>query len=73
MSAQTTLSEVRSRLIPANELAEMLQVSTRTLWRLLSTGRLIRPVKIGAATRWRLSEVEDWISKGCPVPVSDQQ
>lgn len=61
------------RLIAARELAALLQVSMRTLWRWRSTGRVIQPIRIGGATRWRLEEVESWISQGCPSPMGDQQ
>lgn len=57
-----------SPLICADELARMLQVSTRTLWRLLSSGQLIQPIKLGGSTRWRLEEVRRWIERGCPAP-----
>lgn len=55
------------RLIAADELASMLDVSTRTVWRLLSTGRLVQPVRLGGSVRWRLDEVRDWIKNGCPA------
>jgi predicted DNA-binding transcriptional regulator AlpA len=54
------------RLIAADQLAAMLDVSTRTVWRLLSTGRIVQPIRIGGSVRWRLDEVRDWIAKGCP-------
>ena len=57
-------------LISSDQLAGMLQISTRTLWRLLSTGKLILPVHIGGNTRWRLEEVRNWIDEGCPPPNS---
>jgi excisionase family DNA binding protein len=74
MSRSTIPDETRNlsedvRLIAADELAELLNVSTRTVWRLLSTGRMVQPVRIGGSVRWRLNEVRDWISKGCPVVV----
>lgn len=53
-------------LIPADEVATMLGVSERTLWRLLSAGKLPEPVRIGRNTRWRAAEVRDWIERGCP-------
>ena len=53
-------------LISAAELAELLQISTRTLWRLRSAGKLIKPIKLGGSTRWRLDEVQTWIRNGCP-------
>jgi excisionase family DNA binding protein len=55
------------RLISADELAKMLDVSTRTVWRLLSTGQLVQPVRLGGSVRWRLDEVKVWINNGCPV------
>ena len=61
-------SEPKPLLINARELARMMQVSPRTLWRLLSAGKLIRPIRIGGNTRWRLDEVKDWIDRGCPPP-----
>lgn len=54
-------------LITAKQLAEMMQISIRTLWRLRSAGQLIEPVKVGGATRWRRDEVHEWIAKGCPI------
>ncbi len=59
-------------LIQAEELARMLGVSTRTLWRLLSAGRLPRPVRFGGNTRWRLAEVKAWIARGCPSVAPDE-
>jgi len=55
-------------LIPAEELARLLQVSTRTLWRQLSARRIPKPVRIGGSVRWRLEEVRTWIAEGCPLP-----
>lgn len=57
-------------LISAEQFAEMLQISPRTLWRLLSAGKLLQPVRLGGSTRWRLEQVHEWIDKGCPTTVS---
>jgi excisionase family DNA binding protein len=54
-------------LLTSEELAKLLEISERTLWRLLSAGRVPRPVRIGRSTRWRLDEVKDWIERGCPA------
>ena len=56
-------------LISAEELASLMQVSERTLWRLLSAGKVPQPVRIGRNTRWRLAEIRDWIEKDCPQPL----
>jgi excisionase family DNA binding protein len=60
-------------LITASELAAMMQVSVRTLWRLLSQGRILKPIRLGGATRWRRDEVRRWIDQGCPPPSGTQQ
>ena len=52
-------------LITARKLAQLLEVSTRTLWRLRSAGQLPEPVRLGGAVRWRLDEVRKWIAGGC--------
>jgi len=58
--------EMKPKLISAKEFARLLSVSDRTLWRLASAGKLLTPVYIGGSTRWKLSEVEQWIEDGCP-------
>lgn len=57
-------------LLTAAELARLLNVSTRTLWRLRSAGQLPQPVRFGGAVRWRLDDVRKWIAEGCPLPQS---
>ena len=54
-------------LINAEELARMMDVSERTLWRLLSAGKVPTPVRIGRNTRWRFAEIREWIERGCPA------
>jgi len=53
-------------LVCADEVARMMGVSERTLWRLASAGRVPEPVRIGRNTRWRLAEIKEWIECGCP-------
>lgn len=61
-------ADIRSAnlLISAEELATILKVSKRTLWRLVSGAKLPRPVHIGRSPRWRLDEINAWIAAGCP-------
>lgn len=56
-------------LVNAKELARILSVSERTLYRLKSTGELPLPIVLGGSVRWRLSEIRHWIDQGCPRPV----
>lgn len=52
-------------LITAREFAKLLKVSLRTLWRLVSTGKAPRPLKLHGSTRWQKSVVTKWIQDGC--------
>ena len=52
-----------------DDLAKMLKISERTLWRLLSAHKIPEPVRIGGSTRWRLAEVQEWIAGGALAPL----
>ena len=58
-------------LITVNELAHLLGISARTVWRLLSSGEMVEPVRFGKNVRWRLEEVRQWIAAGCPRLVAE--
>jgi predicted DNA-binding transcriptional regulator AlpA len=58
---------VEPLLISVRDVALMLRISTRSVWRLYRTGKLIAPVKIGGSVRWRREELQRWIDDGCPV------
>ena len=60
-------------LITAEEVAGMLDISTRTLWRLVSGKRIVAPLKIGGSTRWRRAEIETWVAAGCPVTIRGER
>ncbi len=54
-------------LVTADEVAGMLDVSTRTLWRLVSARKIVPPLKLGGSTRWRRADIEAWVASGCPA------
>jgi predicted DNA-binding transcriptional regulator AlpA len=69
---RATQSETaRPLLISVETLAEMLDISPRSVWRRLSSGEMIEPIRIGSSVRWRLRDVEAWVEAGCPTPVSE--
>ncbi len=49
------------RMIDVTEVATILSVSTRTVWRLVSSGELPQPIRFGRNVRWRTSDIEGWI------------
>lgn len=53
-------------LLTAAQVAAVLQISTRTLWRLLSGRKVPEPVRLGGAVRWRAEDIKNWIAAGCP-------
>ena len=65
-SEQVETTSGKAVLISVVELAELLGVSVRTVWRKESTGDIPPPVRIGALVRWRRSEIMQWIDDGCP-------
>ncbi|MBC8381409.1 MAG: AlpA family phage regulatory protein [SAR92 clade bacterium] len=44
-------------------LAIRYDVCRTTIWRWTRTGKFPKPVKLGGATRWRLSDIETWEQK----------
>jgi predicted DNA-binding transcriptional regulator AlpA len=56
----------QSIAISAKDLAGMLGVSLRQVWRLNATGKLPRPVRLGGSVRWNREEVAQWFNTGCP-------
>lgn len=50
-------------LLTDREVAGLLSISRRTVWRLTSTGELPKPIKLGRASRWRRADLEAFISE----------
>jgi prophage regulatory protein len=61
-------------MIDAKKLAELLGTSLRNVWRMRSALRLPLPVSIGKrSTRWKLSEIKQWMADGCPSVVPSKK
>ena len=54
-------------LLDVSALGRMLSCSRATVYRLCDAGKMPRPVKLGSLTRWRRSDIEEWIADGCPT------
>jgi len=52
-------------LLSAETLAGMLSLSKRTIFRLNSSGRLPKPLRIGGSLRWKSGDILRWIELGC--------
>ena len=51
------------RLLRCDDVAEVLKISTRQVWRLTTSGTLPMPIRLGGATRWRHSDIQNLIGK----------
>ena len=55
-------------LLSAQAVGVMLSLSKRAVFRMRSTGKICKPLKVGqGAIRWRRSDLERWIELGCPT------
>ena len=62
-----TRPAVNAELLDVRGVAAMLGCSPRHVYRLADTGRMPRPIKLGALIRWRRTELADWLEAGCPA------
>ena len=54
-----------SAMYDVRQVADLLQCSTRHVYRLADTARMPRPVKLGALVRWSAAAIREWIDGGC--------
>jgi predicted DNA-binding transcriptional regulator AlpA len=52
----------------APDLADLLTVSERQVWRMKDAGLLPPALRIGRLVRWQRSVIDEWIARGCPKP-----
>ena len=58
---------VEKQLIDLRTVAKMLSVSVRTVERMVASGHIPVPLRVGPRLlRWPYQVVVDWISMGCP-------
>ena len=67
MTAQRTTTkappEPTDQLMTAAQVADLLGIGQRSVWRWRSEGRIPAPVLLGPRTaRWRLSAIEQWLT-----------
>ena len=59
-------SRERTAMLTVDDVAGELKCSTRTVYRLADSGRIPRPVKLGALVRWPRRVLEQWVADDCP-------
>ena len=60
---ETANSNPIIRLLCVGEIAMILGISTRSVWRLVARGDLPQPVQVGSARRWFESDVTAYLAK----------
>jgi len=50
-------------LIRDTQVAELLNVSRQTVWNRVRSGVLPKPIKFGGCTRWRVSDIKNYIDQ----------
>ena len=51
-------------LLTVREVARLLKLSTRQIWKLSSAGKLPAPVRLGRSVRWRASDLARFLAVG---------
>jgi predicted DNA-binding transcriptional regulator AlpA len=60
-----TKSSASDRMLKVDDIAAMLNCSTRSVYRLRDGGQLPASIKIGSLVRWQESAIRSWIAAGC--------
>lgn len=56
-----------NELLTVGEVARLLKVSIRQVWKLKSSGRICPPVHVGRSVRWRAEDIARFIEFGCDM------
>ena len=54
----------RPLTLGVNQVAQLLGLSKRTIYRLLDAGKIPKPIQLGGAVRWRRTDIELFIEAG---------
>ena len=63
--ASRTSSTEPDALLSVQQVARLLNCSTRHVRRLIDRGAMPSCVRLGTLSRWRPQEIEEWITAGC--------
>ena len=55
---------IRSLTLDVKQVAQLLGLSRRSVYRLLDAGQIPKPLKLGSATRWRHKDIEQFVEAG---------
>ena len=61
-----------SAMLDVQAVADLLQCSSRHVYRLADMGKILRPLQLGALCRWSRASIDAWIAGGCKAVRSAQ-
>ena len=61
-----TVAALDAALFDVNDVATLLHCSIRHVYRLVDTGLMPPPIRLGTLVRWSRVAIENWIEDGCP-------
>lgn len=71
--ANTEVDRNEPVLLTVQQVAQLLNCSTRHVYRLADRSAMPQPVRLGMLVRWRRDEIEQWITAGCPSRWTKEQ
>ena len=55
-------------LLRDRDVAAVLSISVRYVWRLVTAGQFPKPVRLGNCTRWRRSDIDEFVRRAADEP-----
>ena len=71
MTAETAPCQIEPLLVGKAEAARLTGVSARSVDRLVSSGRFLRPIRLGGRVLWSRQALAQWVCAGCPEITAD--
>lgn len=65
ISKKPDTSTTDLQLLTREDLCQRLQISKRTVSRLVAAGKFPPPIRLGHSIRWRSADIESWIQRDC--------
>jgi len=63
MRTTVELGPEEGRFLTVRQVAAMLHLGQRSVWKFATTGELPAPIRIGRSVRWDRSDIEVWIAR----------
>jgi len=63
MSKTAEAISTQARLLSVKDVAALLHLGQRSVWKFSACGELPAPIRIGRLRRWDLQGIEDWIAQ----------